>query len=593
LLKENNPGLTVRKAKEILKKDGVNISIKGIWGIWKRYGYAGFRKEELSNNFIEYCSWTKEAIKKFEQAKEIYNLGNTMGSAQILNSIPVLPKNDFILQIHDNHLNLRRRVEKISSLFGKIPVQTYLKKVRALHKECKKKNLYYSALRTGIAEVIALSWTGEPMKQLKKTEELKKILKRTGNHFSYSLLALQFSLLISEGITCAHLLKIERASEIAKLCRKILRRRKYSPLDFMFNLGILNTHLDNFIEAEYWYSRSLEKAGGKLNKLIKVYLANILFHKGEYREAIQILKNAELPVWGLRSRKLFYQSIQSLINGMPHEAILSSTKILSILKKENIHSRIFRAYFTIASSYCSIGEKAKAESIIKRLVPFLVKSELRKQTTILGTLLSQSQNPQTQNLLIEDILPSVKLAVMLKNGDYWRAFKYADKRGMKADLHRYVFFFPKTVIRIIEKGKPTGLPKTMLQLPVFNKEIPVYHIKFLGNLIIYKKQKYLKEKLSPKDSSFLIYLVSSRRKSISLDRIYKNFWRSSKHPSRNLAHLLVRIRKTLRLSSDYLYIKEKRLFFDCYFTTDYGEYMEYLAQAKALERAGEWGFAKR
>ena len=33
--------------------------------------------------------------------------------------------------------------------------------------------------------------------------------------------------------------------------------------------------------------------------------------------------------------------------------------------------------------------------------------------------------------------------------------------------------------------------------------------------------------------------------------------------------------------------------FDCYFTTDFGEYREHIIQAKALLRAGEWGFAKR
>ena len=100
-------------------------------------------------------------------------------------------------------------------------------------------------------------------------------------------------------------------------------------------------------------------------------------------------------------------------------------------------------------------------------------------------------------------------------------------------------------------------------------------------------------KLTPKDTSFLIYLVSSREKSRALEKIYRNFWPHSKNPSRNLAHLLVRIRKALRLPSHFLYVKEGRLFFDCFFTTDYGDYQEHLAQAKALLRAGEWGFAKR
>ena len=115
----------------------------------------------------------------------------------------------------------------------------------------------------------------------------------------------------------------------------------------------------------------------------------------------------------------------------------------------------------------------------------------------------------------------------------------------------------------------------------------------MGKLIVYKNQRYLHIQLSPKDTSFLIYLALSARKQVFLERIYRNFWPNSKNPSRNLAHLLVRMRKTLKLPSHFLYVKERKLVVECYFTTDYGEYQEHLAQAKALLRAGEWGFAKR
>ena len=79
---------------------------------------------------------------------------------------------------------------------------------------------------------------------------------------------------------------------------------------------------------------------------------------------------------------------------------------------------------------------------------------------------------------------------------------------------------------------------------------------------------------------------------IWVERIYDNFWPGSKNPSRNLAHLLVRLRKALGLPSHYLYIKENCLFFDCHFITDYNEYLEHLARAKALLTAGEWELAR-
>jgi hypothetical protein len=46
------------------------------------------------------------------------------------------------------------------------------------------------------------------------------------------------------------------------------------------------------------------------------------------------------------------------------------------------------------------------------------------------------------------------------------------------------------------------------------------------------------------------------------------------------------------LPPHFLYVKNNRLYFDCHFITDYGEYLEHLAQAKAFLVADEWTFAK-
>jgi DNA-binding SARP family transcriptional activator len=98
--------------------------------------------------------------------------------------------------------------------------------------------------------------------------------------------------------------------------------------------------------------------------------------------------------------------------------------------------------------------------------------------------------------------------------------------------------------------------------------------------------------MSPKDASFLIFLAFSEERAIPLERIYANFWVSSRQPSRNLAHLLVRLRRALKIPSHFLYVKEEMLFVECYFTTDYEQYLEHLVQAKILKRGGKWGLAK-
>ncbi|MCK4233870.1 hypothetical protein KAX75_05545, partial [candidate division WOR-3 bacterium] len=194
-----------------------------------------------------------------------------------------------------------------------------------------------------------------------------------------------------------------------------------------------------------------------------------------------------------------------------------------------------------------------------------------------------------------------KLAFLLRKGDYWKALRYAEKKSIMTYFHRYIFFFPEVISNIIKKGRYTGLPKKVIKLPIFNKEIPVYNTKLLGNLIIYKNQKYLGVKLQPKDTAFLIHLAfraGEPGKEISLKDLYCNFWKNSKRPSRNLSYLLFRIKKVLKIPSHLLEVSSKKdnsvlINKGIHFITDYNEYQESIAQAKALERAGEWGFAKR
>jgi transposase/tetratricopeptide (TPR) repeat protein len=649
LLKENNPCLTVRKAKEILEKDGINISIKGIWGIWKRYGYAGFDIKNMGTDFTTYCPWSREARESFEQAKGIYNPGNIKKSAELLNSIPSLPANDLLSQIPDSYLCLRRRVEKISFLNEKIPLHSYLKKVRGLYEECKKRGLYYSALRLGISESVALTWQLEPMGLLKRNEELKNMLNRTENHFCLcssspwarqtgsrksNPFALRFPLLIQECMAYAALSRIRKATEIARYCRRLLRRRKHISPYHMLEFGTLNTYFDDFREAEYWYLRFLESANREESKAIQNHLADIYSYKGEYKKAIKKLKDIGKS-WAYCIREVYYESMYQLSKGKPQKAISLSAKLLSLAKKEEVNWAIIRAYFIIASSYSSLGERAKAENVLKRALPFVHK-KLKRAETAFKIFLSGKTKDEHSIKLNKDLLPTVRLALLLKNGDYVKAFRCAMKKGILSYLHRDIFFFPEAVTGLLEKGKPTGLPKSMLRLPVFNKKVPVYNIKFLGKLFVHKNQKYIKVnpvrkklqvvlsdsfkskpgaslvsgvrrkfsngvKLQPKDTAFLIQLALKAGEpgnEISLEDLYKNFWKNSKNPARNLSHLLVRVKNTINLPSHLLEVSYKRdnpilINKGIHFITDYDEFQQSLAQAKALERAGEWDFAKR
>jgi len=632
-LKEKEPTITLKDAQKVLHKGGIKMSIKGIWGIWKRYGYAGFDKRKLRACFPDQFSWTKEATEKITQAKELFRHGDIKNSAEVLNSIPALPENNFILQIPDSFLNLRRRIEKIALSHGKGALSDYLYNIKCLCGKCKKRKLYYSNLRLAILESVALSGHNKPIIQLRRIKKFESIFERKDNRLN--LFEIGFSMLILKGVAYAKLSQIKKASDIARHCHMLLRRRKYIPLEFMYFLGILHIHLEDFRKAEYWYLRSLARASEKEKAVLKNSLADIAYHKGDYKKSINLLKDIKETWGGHESKIIFSQAMWYVVRGIPDKVISLSTRALLLVQKKNIDIAIMRAYFIMASAYCSLGESAKARNILKRLMPFAEK-RLKRATRIFKILLSDNSEIDSRIPSTEDFLATVKLAHFLKNGNYSKALSYAKKKYLMTDFYRDILFFPELIIKALEKGKSTGLPKPMLRLPIFNKEIPVYHIRFLGNLIIYKNEKYLKVypvrkrlqvasldnfkskpgtslvsgvrrkfsngvKLPPNEVAFIINLAlkaGEPKKKILLDDLYNNFWGNSAHQASNLSHLLVRIKNALKIPSHLLEISYKQglpvlINKGIQFMTDYQEFEQAFVADGAFQRAGEWGFAKK
>lgn len=602
-LVEKDPTLTVRKAKEILEKEGISISIKGIWGIWKRYGYAGFDKKNASSNFTTYIPWTKEAAKKFKRAKEMFANGEIKKAACLLNSIPSLPKNEVLPQIPDPYLSLRRRVEKIFNLFGRIPMPLYIKKTGELYGKCMKAELNYSALRVGLMEIWALIWSGRVEEQLKKIEVLKKIIRRKKDYYSYLLFEPRITILISEGVAYTSLLRIKKAYEVISIYRRMLVGRKYVSTDRVIDIGGLYKSVEDYREAEYWFLKALKGVKGDTGtrKILQSYLSDIFLSKGEYKKALSAAKDAKVSKIIYRPWLLFFRSILSLVKGMPQRAISLSTESLSLIKKEELNHNIFHTAFTIASGWCSLGERKKAEKILRGVLQFHKKNKLKKGEAIFEILLSGKQKTVSRIRRDKEVLPTVRLALLIKDSEYLEAFSYANEKYLLTSLYRYIFFFPEVITNLLEEGKQTHIPKAILKLPVFNKEAPVYNVKMLGGLTVYKNQKYLRVRLQPKESAFLIHLVlkaGEPDRKISLEKLYRNFWAQSKHPERNLSHLLVRLKKALKIPSHLLevsYRKDSPYLINrgIHFTTDYDEFKQTLARAKAFHRAGEWFFAKK
>src|SRR4030042_2638850 len=376
-LKEKDPRITIRAARKKLAQKNVNMSIKGVWGIWKRHGYTGFNRRNLCPDFTEYCSWSKEATEKFSQAKALFEQGDEIECAAILTTIPALPKNELLMCIPDSMLSLKRRVEKMTSLYRTTPVRAYFKILDDLHRECTGKNLNYSALRVQLYKIGALSFTGEPDKQLRSSKELRGALARKDSYLSSLLFSLKFPALISEGIAQAKLSEIKKASKINRHCYDLIQRRKNISDSFIYELGSLCTWIEDFKKAEYCYLRALPGIEEDEKQARMRNLGFIFFHKGNYRKALKYLRSVREQGWGYDHKVFMCEAMYALVQGRPEDSISLTTKALSLSKKGDLNIGIIMANSRIASAYCGLGQRKKAMAILKRLLPFAQRNFMR------------------------------------------------------------------------------------------------------------------------------------------------------------------------------------------------------------------------
>lgn len=581
-LKENNPSCTLRSAQKMLEKDGIKMSIKGIWSIWKRYALTGRSK---SDPYARFGPLTPEIKDSLEKIKELLKEGMVEEASGIVNSLPSFPKDPVLREIPEELLTPRRQLDRLYFLFCEIPFPEYYRKAKKIRKALERKGLFYSSIFAGLRESLALTWMTIFTKELELITLIKKRAKGIRGP------SLRYLLSGHEAMIYSRCLNAKKAKARIRECIKLLR---FLPHPFFFgNTVSLLSLIADYKNASLYCWKALEmETDEDTHRILLWQLALLHAVAGRYRESITSLRGAEKRKEGFRSSAAITRAFCAFGKGDLLKASFYFEKTLEESEQGNLRSHLHEASLGLACIQAALGKEKEAKIILRKYLPFFRKHRMEGNILIRNILLRKV-------LVNEQIreFPTFNLLSLLQNnckrGDYQKALRFAKNNDLSGFFHRIILFFPEPVRELLEKGKPTGLPRSVLNLPIFRKEIPVYSVKFLGHLIVYKNQKYLKVKLSLKDTSFLIDLSLSRQKSISLDRIYSNFWPNSKYPSRNLAHLLVRIRKALRLPSHYLYVKKEKLFFNCYFTTDYGEYTEHLAQAKALERAGEWGFAKK
>lgn len=587
-LKESMPWLTIRKAQKMLKNQNKEISLKGIWSIWQRYGLTGFAKEETSHSYQEYLS-TVVSQNVLDRIKKLISENKLNQAAKIINAMPVFPYNEIILKIPQHLLSLCRQINRIRAEFGKTPLTHYRKKVKILRKKLEKRNLFYSSLWVAVAECYALMWSGEPRKVLKLIAAVKKRIKGIRDP------RLRFLALLLEGQANGRLLRIQKAKSCVDKC-KVIVRSSSNPYFLMGGLGGIYSTMGYYRDALYWTTKALQGAAPSYQQQLYVNIAQFYGTTGNYRAAHSALKKGKLEKWGFRSRASLIKAYAYLDQGDFQKASTHAVETLMQLKKEGVRSLLHPATLILAGCHQAAGENKKANTMLKEINPLLKKYDLMQEYWQRKIILRDTCVPK-EALRI----PSLRLAYYLRRTtqslhvkDYRRTLAYARSHKLFGLFMRLAPFFPEPVIHLLQKGKNPGLPRTFLEMPVFQIDKPVYNIMFLGKLQVLKRGTLLRRlRLSPKDTSFLIHMSMNKNRRVPLDELYRNFWAKSKNPSRNLSHLLMRIRRNLAVPSHLVRIRAGTLYWHIYFTTDYEHFKENLAQAKLLERAGEWNYAVR
>jgi len=593
-IKERHPAITINNARQIMNKEKVRISINGIWRIWKKYGIANRPSDDPLSPFND--SPTPEIKEEINKAKTLIKNNNHKAAARILNDLASMPKDDVLKVIPEELLSPRRRLELHYLNFGKIQFQQYARKARLIGQVLERQGHIYSSIIADFFELHALN-------SMSKSAKMLEVLDRLANKmYGFKERILWLPYYYMKATALSNLLRLAEALAAIEKYRRILYR--YRRPHYWEEYGTLLTYVGKYKEACFFLRMAYEKNKDtyESNRLALKLAVFDYAMDGAYAKCRKILlKTRSLKDTIIHGASYSVTSaFLSFGQGNLHDASNFFLESLRKSTKGEFVNGMYRSLVGLATVAMALNRKADAWTHLQKCLALMKKCRVLPQQTFLKGLLGLKIAP----ILMPPVLLLKYIACAnrtMRITDYRRAYRYARRQKMLGLFHRLILFFPETILHLLEKGKPTGLPKAILNLPVFNQKLPVYHIKFLGDLVVFKNQKYLKAKLQPKDTAFLIHLctrVMEPGKSMNLAEIYDNLWPGSNTGARSFSHLMVRVKKALKMPTHFLTISKKQgvaslMNRGIFFMTDYQEFEQTLTQAKTLDRAGEWGFAKR
>lgn len=597
LLKEKKPGLTIRQAVKLLKHEGIALSLKTVWRIWNKYGLILTGGDDPYSIFAPTTPAMEMII---ESVQCLVGKKDFRHAAQILNSLPRAPYHDILKIIPEKYLNLRRKLERLWFIRGDIPWPQVMRKARGIRKKYEAMEYYCTSLAAAYLEVAALEVIKDPQNKLVAVKMFAKKLR------GVKARSIRFLLYRQEAATYAALTKISKALKLIRACRRLA----YSLHSAYYweATGNLFTNVGDYKQAYRCFvqgSKVLSSPGAK-----EVFAQRMAHYghamAGRYTQGKKLLRTArDLKNVGLY-RSLYAFNSADLLYGEGNLA-KAQQHMLEALEHSTHVTRfnfIFAAAIGLASIAMALNKPKEARLYLKKYLPLMQKYHLKYESLTLQCLAGKP-------VLWSDELLKMRSFHMLfllagaretKHGrGYAQAFRYAKRHELMGLFHRRIVFFPYVVQHMLEVGRKTGLPRTIMDFPLFNQKHPVYAVRFLGPLIVTKNNLRIKSKLTPKETAFLIHLTlraSEPHTSIPVEDLIHNFWPKSRNPSSLLSHISVSLRKKLKIPSHLLMIatrsgNSRLLNRGIYFTTDYQNLNTLCVEANTLIQAGEWKFATR
>jgi transposase/tetratricopeptide (TPR) repeat protein len=595
MVKEQKPSVSIAKAQRLLKRVGIKVSHKGIWGVWRRYGLLKTNNHDPLDPFGDS---TSESVQGLRKVKILMSEGNLKAAAVVLNDLPSIPKHDILRQIPEEFLSPRRRLERFSLESDKMPPPETVRKAHRISSMLEKKGYLYSSIFANLIELYNLHNMGRSQEMINILKILNRKLYKTRNRswliLYYALMAMAFS-------KCR---KFDKALEFIKKCRRLIGISSY-PWQWMV-LGSLHTQIGDYVRASHNYKMGLEMTRGQ--ELFPYFATSLVVlgycKTGDYINAHKLL--GEVSVSDLPNNESEYYLGRAYIAFSKGDLGAAShffLEVLNMSSKHNLTNHLRASAEGLAFIAAARNKKSQAMTYLKQCIPLLKKHGSVTELYHMKFCLSLLEGRKLPKIWKE---PSDFLFCLLyqakktlKANHYRKAFNYAKKHGLLGVFERIIVFAPEPVLHMIEQGKDPGLSRAIVQFPLFNQKKSVRHIKFLGELVVSVNGHYSNLKLAPKERAFLIHLAlkaGQPGKFILLKDIYHNFWTGSQYKTDHLSHMLTEIRKKLKIWRYFLCVTssygESRLINrGVYFTTDYEELEVLLVHAKALEKADDWRFA--